>query len=160
MLFTRAFTDGIRDPQSRVRESEWRASLVRLRDSIVYCSYCGEENFYDGDALQASGGKPAACWSCHREIQLPTRIRIDKKVVMLNADAALFRHHVDPQKMYDFSQPVAKMVRHPSDPNVWGIRNLSTDNWVSTTAGGAVNDVPPGRTVSLPLARIRRVPPR
>jgi eukaryotic-like serine/threonine-protein kinase len=71
------------------------------------------------------------------------------EVVMLNAGATLFPHHVDPQKMYDFSQPVAKMVRHPGDPNVWGIRNLPTDNWVSTTAAGCVNDVPPGRTVSL-----------
>ena len=50
---------------------------------------------------------------------------------------------------YDRFQQMVKMVRHPSEPNVWGIRNLSTDNWVSTTAGGTVNDGPPGRTVSL-----------
>ena len=47
-VFTRAFTDGIADPQhGRVRESNWRAVMVRLRDSIVYCTHCNAENFHD-----------------------------------------------------------------------------------------------------------------
>jgi DNA-binding helix-hairpin-helix protein with protein kinase domain len=47
-LFTRAFTEGISDPQhGRVRESNWRAAMVRLRDSIIYCAHCNAENFHD-----------------------------------------------------------------------------------------------------------------
>jgi hypothetical protein len=40
-VFTKAFTEGISDPQhGRVRESHWRAVMVRLRDSIIYCTHC------------------------------------------------------------------------------------------------------------------------
>ena len=64
-LFTRAFTEGLRDPQhGRVRESEWRAAMVRLRDAIVYCAGCQAENFYDAGALRGAGGRPGACWAC------------------------------------------------------------------------------------------------
>ena len=43
-LFTRAFTSGITDAaHGRVREGEWRAAMIRLRDSVVYCQHCGVE---------------------------------------------------------------------------------------------------------------------
>jgi hypothetical protein len=39
--FITAFTDGIRNPQNgRVRESQWRGDMVRLRDAIIYCQAC------------------------------------------------------------------------------------------------------------------------
>ncbi|HYP27254.1 MAG TPA: serine/threonine protein kinase [Blastocatellia bacterium] len=149
-LFTKAFTDGIRDPRNgRVRESEWRAAMTRLRDSIVYCSKCGMENFYDPDALKASGGKPGPCWSCKNEIVLPPRIRLGKGVVMLNYNTKLFPHHVDEQRLYDFTSPIAEVAEHPTTPGVWGLRNLSQDKWVSTSADGKVKDVGPGRNVAL-----------
>jgi serine/threonine protein kinase len=148
-VFTRAFTQAIRDPRNgRVRESEWRAVMVRLRDSIVYC-HCGAENFYDAEALRTSGGKPSLCWSCQKEIQLPARIRIGKSVVMLNYNTQLFPHHVDDQKMYDFSQPVAAMNQHPTNPSLWGLKNLSSEKWVSKASDGTVKDVEPGRSVPL-----------
>ncbi len=149
-LFTKAFTDGIRDPRNgRVRESEWRAAMARLRDSILYCSKCGMENFYDADALKASGGKPGSCWSCANEIVLPPRIRLGKSVVMLNYNTKLFPHHVDEQRLYDFTGPVAEVSEHPTSPGVWGLRNLSQDKWVSTSAEGKVKDVEPGRNVAI-----------
>ncbi|MFQ5615560.1 MAG: serine/threonine protein kinase [Anaerolineales bacterium] len=148
--FTRSFTAGIRDPlNGRVRESEWRAAMIRLRDSIVYCSSCGSENFYDADALQASGGVPGHCWACSQQLQMPPRIRIGRSVVMLNHDTHLFPHHVDVQKPYDFSQPVAEVVQHPRDPGIWGLKNLANEKWVITTADGGIKDVPPGRSVTL-----------
>jgi len=149
-LFTKAFTDGIRDPQNgRVRESEWRAAMVRLRDSIVYCANCGAENFYAAAALQAPGGKPGSCWSCNKQVQLPPRIRIGNTVVMLNHDTQLFPHHIDDQRMYDFSQPVAAVTRHPQEPSIWGLKNLCDEKWVITTADGAIKDVEPGRSTRL-----------
>lgn len=150
-LFTEAFTDGIRDPQNgRVRESEWRAAMVRLRDAQLYCAQCTAQNFYDGGALKAAGGKLRPCWSCRSDLQVPPRIRLGKNaIVMLNHDTRLFPHHVDDQKLYDFSQPVAEVTRHPTDPRIWGLKNLSDEKWVCTTAEGTVKDVPPGRSVTL-----------
>ncbi|MGH2350064.1 MAG: protein kinase domain-containing protein [Chloroflexota bacterium] len=150
-LFTRAFTDGIRDPQhGRVRESEWRAAMVRLRDSLVYCPHCTVENFYDAAALRESGGRPGVCWSCGADLHLPPRIRIGKHVVLLNHDAQLFPHHVDDQRLYDFSRPAAAMAQHPTDPRIWGLKNLSDDKWVVIGGDGA-KDVAPGRSVTLAL---------
>jgi DNA-binding helix-hairpin-helix protein with protein kinase domain len=149
-LFTRSFTEGIHDPQhGRVRESEWRAAMARLMDSILYCPHCGAENFYDSEALKALGGSLAPCWSCKKTVPLPPRMRIGKQVIMLNHDTKLFPHHVDVQRLYDFSQPVAEVQQHPKNPGVWGLKNLSGGRWVSTTTDGTVHDVEPGRSVTL-----------
>lgn len=148
-LFTRAFTDGLSDPLARVRESEWRADCVRLRDSIIYCSHCSLENFYDAHRLKANGGNPGLCWYCSSELRLPPRIRINRHAVMLNFNTQLFPHHIDDGRIYDFSQPVAAVTQHPTNKNVWGIKNLSGEKWVSTTPDGKVIDVEPERSVAL-----------
>ena len=149
-LFTRAFTEGLKDPENgRVREGEWRSAMVLLRDSILYCAGCGAENFYDADALKASGGRPQHCWACSKELPLPCRIRIGKKVIMLNHDTKLYPHHLDDQKMYDFSQPVAEIKQHPTDPNIWGLKNLSSERWIITKADATTLEVDQGRSVTL-----------
>lgn len=147
-LFTRAFTDGLKDPLKRVRESEWRGAMVQMRDFVLYCSACGAENFYDMDALKTNG-QLAPCWSCGSALQVPPRIRIGNQIIMLNHDTRLFPHHVDDSKMYDFSQPVAEISQNPKDPSIWGLKNLSGEKWVITTVGGNVSDVEPGRSVRL-----------
>ena len=149
-LFTEAFTQGIHDAQNgRVRESEWRAAMVQLRDSIFYCGHCGLENMYDKVALIASSGQLGQCWNCRNTLVLPPRIKIDDDIVMLNFDAALYPHHVDGSRLYDFSNPVAKVVQHPHDPNIWGLQNLSTEKWVVSSDNDATNrDVLPQQSVT------------
>lgn len=62
VLFSTAFTSGIRDPNNgRVRESEWRRAMVRLRDSVMYCRKCGKENMWDENAI-------VNCWSCQTRL--------------------------------------------------------------------------------------------
>ncbi len=149
-LFVKAFTEGIDDPANgRVRESEWRAALTRLRDAIYYCGNCGMENFYDVEALKATGGAPGHCWSCSDQLQLPPRIRIEDQIVMLNHDTQLYPHHVDPTRMYDFSTPVAEVTQHPTDPSIWGLKNLGDEKWVITAEDGTIKDVEPGRSFTL-----------
>ena len=114
-----------------------------------YCGQCGAENFYDGEALRASGGQPGSCWSCKRPLTLPFRLRIGRSLVMLNHDTQLYPHHLDSQRLYDLSQPLAAVQRHPQNPNVWGLKNLSPAKWVMTAPDGAIRDVEPGRSVTL-----------
>lgn len=147
--FIQAFTAGLHDPHARVRESEWRATLVQLRDAIFYCGHCGAENFYDGETLRANAGQPGICWSCQQPLRLPYRLRMGRDVIMLNHDTQLFPHHLDSQRRYDLSQPLASIQRHPQNPNLWGLKNLSPDKWVMTATDGTVRDVEPGRSVSL-----------
>lgn len=149
-LFTRAFTEGLRDPQhGRVRESHWRAELARMRDAIIYCAKCRAENFYDAEPPPATRTGAGACWSCHARLRIPPRIRIGRHIVMLNQDSQLFPHHVDDERAYDFTRPVATVARHPVDPNVWGLKNLTGEKWAATNAEGTVRDVEPGRSLTL-----------
>ena len=147
-LFTRAFTDGLRDPEGRVRESEWRKAFVKLRDSIIYCSKCGAENFYDAEKLRE--GRSHLCWACNSEIRLPPRIRIGEAVVMLNHDTKLFPHHLGGE-LYNFDVPIAEVAQHPKQPDVWGLRNLSQDTWTVTRQDGTVLQVCPGKSLTITL---------
>ncbi len=148
--FTTAFTAGLKDAENgRVTEGQWRKDLSQLRDSIFYCASCGSENFYDTDAVKESGGKPAACWSCKTELRLPFRIRVGKSIVMLTHVGELYPHHLDPSKDFDFTKPCAEVTRHPSDPDIWGLKNCTADKWVATMPDGSVKDVEPGRSVRL-----------
>lgn len=146
--FTKAFTVGLRDPDARVTPLEWQETLVAMRDSLFRCG-CGTPNFYDLQAMKASGGRPGKCWSCSAEPRLPFRIRLGNSIVMLNADSKLYPHHMADGRAYDYSQPVAEVVRHPTDPNAWGLKNLSGDKWVATLADGTLRDVEPGRSARL-----------
>lgn len=148
-LFTRSFTDGLKDPENgRVREGEWRDAMIGLRDSILLCSHCGAENFYDVDQLKVDK-KLNPCWSCQREVKLSYRIRIDKNIIMLNSGIKLYPHHIDSARNSDFSEPVGEVVQHPKDPNIWGIKNLSRVKWVCTTKDGKIQDVEPGKSVTI-----------
>ena len=68
---------------------------------------------------------------------------------LLIHDTQLFPHHLDPQRRYDLSQPLAAIQRHPQNPDLWGLKSLSPDKWVMTATDGAVRDVESGRSVSL-----------
>ncbi|MCK5717190.1 MAG: protein kinase [Thiomargarita sp.] len=148
-LFIKAFTIGITDPENgRVRESEWRSTMVRLRDSIILCTHCQAENFYDVEVLKVSG-KLRPCWSCKKSFKTPPRIRISRDIVMLNQGTQLFPHHIDPQKIYDFSQPIAMVIEHSKRLKIWGLKNLSSENWDVKTANGATKHIKPMESVTI-----------
>jgi hypothetical protein len=151
-LFIQAFGAGLRDPgHGRVRETTWSVALLRLRDALLYCTRCTAENFYDADALRA--GQSPACWSCGSGIGLPPRLRLDHRgeriTVMLNHDSKLYAHHLDASRRFELGDPAAVVTRHPQNPALWGLQNLTSAKWVATVAGGAVRDVLPGRSVTL-----------
>jgi serine/threonine protein kinase len=151
-FFIRSFTEGLRDPAARVKESEWRSALVQLRDCIVYCGACGAENFADPETARTA----SACWSCRKPLAPPPSLHLGKQVVMLNHDTKLYPHHLDPQRHYDFTQPLAEVTRHPTNPGIWGLKNLSGARWTATSATGQPTEVEPGRSVTMaPGTRLR-----
>lgn len=145
-IFTKAFTAGLHDPlHGRVRESEWRAALVRLRDALFACPVCGAENFYDED----ESGQSLKCWSCQSHLQIPFRLVTRQGTTLLNADTRLYAHHLDAGAPYDFSTVLAEIVPHPQDKNKRGLKNLSGATWQVTAGSGAQQALPSGRSVSL-----------
>ncbi len=148
--FTKAFTAGLSDPDGRVMEGEWRLVLSRLRDSIFRCTHCGKENFFDDEQVV-----PRLCPFCKKSPELPCRLQLGRTTIMLNPDSKLYAHHIEDNSAYDFSKESAKIVRHPQNPNIWGLRNLTAEKWTITTAEGATRDVDPGRSV--PIANGTRI---
>jgi len=147
-LFTKSFTTGLRDPvNGRVRETDWRGQLSRLRDSIFYCT-CGAENFFDLERLRQESG-PMLCWSCRAPLHLPPRMRIGNTIVMLNPSSQLYPHHLGGSlDGVDFSKPFGEVTRHPTDPSRLGLKNLSTEVWTATVDGELL-EIPPSRNVAV-----------
>lgn len=148
-IFTRSFTNGLRDVNSRVRESEWLRQLLRLKDAIIDCS-CGAENFYEQEALKDNDH--IACWSCQQQLILPPRIRIKHSLhemtVMLNNKAELYPYHLYPARNNELSPALAQVVQHPHNPNIWGLKNLNDDPW-TFTENGILKTVEHGKSVTL-----------
>ena len=142
-LFQRSFTDGLHYPPKRVRESEWRKAFASTIDSIWLCA-CGAENFYEPAVAASSGGKH--CWSCKKPLVLPPRIRIDDDIVLLNRTTQLFGYHVGQTRD---DTPIAEVVQNPQVPNLFGLRNLTTEKWTLTKPDGSVVDVPPDRAAPI-----------
>jgi hypothetical protein len=85
------------------------------------------------------------------------RLLIGRHSIVLNQDTLLYPHHFDVNRRNDYSEVWAEMVPHPKRPDVWGLKNVSGQNWTSTPPSGApVLEVTSGRSVSLvPGLRIR-----
>ena len=146
-MFVKAFTTGLRDPYARVTETEWSRALCRLRDSVITCSGCGAQNFYDVDYMQASKGVPAPCWHCCQPVLLPPRLRIGEdvsNVIVLDAHAQLFPHHVNGRN-FDFSRPIAEI--YGTTPV--SLTNLSQETWGVETAGEGRFEAGPGAEIRL-----------
>lgn len=150
--FIRSFTTGIRNPGARVGESEWQQTLAQLHDGIIPCARCGQQNFHDPTA---SPGQ--TCCRCRSALPAPVRLQLRHKTtspfVVLNPDAKLYPHHLDPGRRYDFSEPLAEMSPIPARPGHWGLKNLSPWTWTFTASDGTQKTVPPGRSVPLVAGR-------
>jgi hypothetical protein len=68
---------------------------------------------------------------------------------MLNHNTRLFPHHIIPQKLYDFSAPFAEVTRHPLNPNKWGLKNMSEENWTVIDMNGSLKDIKPGNSTAI-----------
>jgi len=153
-IFTRAFTEGLRDPAARVKAGDWRTVLLRMRDQIFYCHKCAAENFLTNDGDLPVAEQP--CWACGEVPIPPMRLRLGAHSVVLNQDTLLYAHHLDVHRRNDYSEVMAEMVPHPKKPDVWGLKNVSQQAWTSVSPAGTTVEVAPGRSVSLvPDLRIR-----
>lgn len=140
-LFVTSFTSGLHEPRSRVRESVWRAAMVRLGDAVAQCAFCGRQYLF------ATGATRRPCWSCGRMPEPPLRLAFDDATTVLTEEKTLFKHHL--LLDYDFSAAVASVVRHPRRPDVWGLHNTGELTWRVTIPERAEQEVVPGGSVAL-----------
>lgn len=145
-LFTRAFTDGLRDPDRRPVETEWRAAMARLRDAVAHCPSCGFE-------IPLDAGGPAerrpACTACGSAVPRPMRMALGRYLVSMLPSRQLFAHHVDGGAPITLRNSVATVDMHPTDETILGLRNLSAGSWQGKTGDGRPLTIVPGRTVRI-----------
>jgi hypothetical protein len=148
-MFTRAFTAGLKDPdQGRLKETEWREGLIRLRDSIIYCQHCNAENFFDNDRVVKLGSPLPTCWNCKNSIMLPPMMRIGDFIINLNYNTKIYQYHLD-RVSYDLPAPVGQVNQHPLNSNIWGLKNLSKKIWYAIRQDGSETRVPPQQSITL-----------
>ena len=147
-LFTRAFTTGVSDPKRRVTEGEWQRLFQQLEDGITACPKCHAENIWE------PGQDTLACWHCRSAVTLPPKLVIHLPSghhhVLLTGNRSLRRRHLNPSgKEENDTDEVARVVPHPQNPSIWGIRNLTETPWKVTFPDGKTLEV--GKDRSVPL---------
>ena len=78
------------------------------------------------------------------------RLLLGRHSIVLDQDTALFPHHLDANRRNDYSEVLAEVAPHPTRPDIWGLKNVSSQTWKTIPPAGApVVEVASGRSVSL-----------
>jgi DNA-binding helix-hairpin-helix protein with protein kinase domain len=133
--FTRAFTDGLRNPSARLKDGEWVQVLSSYRDGLFECGHCRRETPYDREVLKA--GQQLACVWCGGALAPPARIKIGRNIVMLSPKTKLYPHHLGITA--DFSAPIAELAPHRRSAVCGGYATSHSARgatWVATVRSG------------------------
>lgn len=144
-LFITSFTVGLKQPNRRITESKWMETISNLMSGIIVCPSCGSEVFYD--AQKEANGVAHTCWGCQKAVTVPTKIVIGRSTVLLMNNTKLYKHHIDGE--HDMETVVGEVAQNPNNPNLWGIRNLSKQNWTYIKADGTQVPVEEGRSAAI-----------
>lgn len=143
-LFTQSFTVGLTTPGKRVTEKKWMETFANLMCGMTTCS-CGAEVFYDENKVAA--GVAHTCWNCGKTVAFPSSLVIGKSRILLQKDAKIYAHHITGN--YDMKTVVGTVVQNPKNPNQWGVRNESAENWTYIKADGQQIPVASGRSAAI-----------
>lgn len=144
-LFIKSFTVGLTAPNKRVTEKEWLEAFANLLSGIVLCPKCGAEVFFD--AQKHDNGIAQTCWNCKSTVPMPATLIVGKSRVLLQKDAKLYAHHI--YGNFDMNTVVGSVVQNPKNPNLWGIRNESTENWTYIKPDGMQIPVAIGKSAAI-----------
>ena len=144
-LFITSFTTGLTQPNRRITEAKWLETFAKLMSGIMSCPHCGCEGWYDSQ--KEGSGAAHICWGCQQTVPVPPKMVIGKNTVLLMAGTKLYQHHI--AEDYDMETVAGEVVQNPGNPKLWGIKNLSRDNWTYHKADGTQVPVTPGRSAAI-----------
>ena len=144
-LFTHSFTVGLSTPNKRVTEKQWMDALSNMMCGIVKCSGCGAEIFFDENKYQNQVAH--TCWNEGTTVSIPQMLVIGKSRVLLQKNGKLYAHHL--KGNYDMSTVLGSVVQNPANPNLWGIKNESGENWTYIKPDGIQVPVPIGKSATI-----------
>lgn len=143
-LFTQSFTVGLTNPGKRVTEKKWMEAFANLMFGITKCA-CGAEVFFDEEKTAKSVAH--TCWNCGKTVSFPASLIVGKSRVLLLKDAKIFAHTTTGN--YDIKTVLGTVIQNPNNPNLWGIRNDSPDNWTYIKPDGQQIPVASGKSAAI-----------
>ena len=135
-IFLKAFSqETIKNPNRRLREIEWLKALVRFRSEIIKCS-CGNEVFMnESNTVKCDGcGKP------HKTANL---LKVPEYSFIATRGTRLYRCQLGMCNVDHALDPIALIVAKPDNPNVLGLKNVTTLTLKAYTPSGVVKLVKP-----------------
>lgn len=144
-LFLQTFVSGLKTPARRALTGQWKEALALTLDRRQLCGACGQENF---------AAQPA-CWHCHTLLTPPARLLTPHGAVVVSDGNELHAHHFNNLEPPALDRPLARIVPHPDDPSLLGLRNLSGTPWQVELSSGRPLTLAPDRSCN--LAGLRRL---
>lgn len=129
--FTYSFTTGLFQPEKRLIEKQWLELLVRLRSDICACT-CGAQGFISGSERDPDGR--VVC-PCGNHYQPPLALHMGRQRILLFDGAKLFGDNVE---------LLGEVVRNKLNPSLWGLKNLSSEEWSCTLPNQQEKQIAPG----------------
>lgn len=114
--FTKAFTSGLKDINSRITEQQWREVLMKARGMLVVID--GKEQFVN--AYQPNS-VPNGC----------RLLRTEEQVIALAPNSILYSCQID-RLSTDYRKPAALVKASNSDKSIYGLGNLTDKEWIVT----------------------------
>ena len=130
------------DIQDRVMEREWLKVFTNLRDCLTVCPSCKEETFLDLEQPESS------CICCGHKISRPPVLKVKRYVVALTSGKNIYACHTV-HDSDDYKEVKGEIIPSPSNPDVFGLKNLSGKTWVVSLPNGNTTDVADGKTIKI-----------
>ncbi len=119
--------------QTRVMEVDWKKVFIAMRNMLVSCPHCKNETFLNTEESASN------CMNCGKSIEKPDILKLNKEQIVLLPGMKLYASTT--QDGGEYNKITGEIIPNKNNPNLLGIRNLSTDIWVGFTRDGSQKNV-------------------
>ena len=128
-IFTDQFSqEKLKNPQTRLIESQWEKVIAGIRDELVVCPHCKEETFVE------ISGNDHMCINCGKVIDVTRYLILGTRKLILTKGTKLYIDHDN--------IPDCQVIENTNDGKLL-IKNISPDVWTVETPSGKIKTVNP-----------------
>lgn len=138
--FQQAFGPGIKDPNKRLTESDWKKILYKLLDESLLCPKCKEINFAD----MAKNG--AIRCECGKTYPITYKVVVNNNELYASVGREITDYHLSHGS---FKKVIASFVESKKNPGVLGLKNVSDVTWYVKYPGKPLMTYEPSKVVTM-----------